>query len=597
MSTQPTVDYDSLAKQNGAISGPQVDYDALARQHGATSSESAHNSPDPNAAVISAYHPTWVDRLRDALPIVDRIQTGLSGPATSNLGALAKPLPGMSDERAVAPERLMTASEQQAHPIATGVGEFSGGMTTPGNLLMMGMSGGLGGIRGVAGKVIPRVASGVLSAQTLRGVYDEVPDFRAAIDRGDASEAQRIFTHIALGTAMAAFGIQHAATGQPSELGTSGVGQKTYDTYRQAGEQFSKLRNRGDTLNTISEGATGLYNSIRQSLLTHQEVLKDDGVKTIQAAIDADKGALMNSNRGSIPTAKVVAEAAKVLDATDYQMKPGERTLFSRIVNQPEMTLEEAKLMRTAVGRLAFGRSSVTPEAKAVFTTAYNELGEGMKGRIQELQGTTRPYEHYNNQLRASFELNQGIAGEMTENLQGQDRHAAIAKMSKFANANLSEIQEQMQKIGLAKESADLAKAQKYARSLLGAHDVANGKYMSGVYRLFMQNPKQAWPGIAVMMAAHGMGIPFPGPQIAGAMAAAGNIGLRARSEAGRIGQELKTNLPDEYFRTRTQAEAPETFTYNNPDEGWTPSPTSPSGDITPAEKAKQINRVRRIKR
>jgi hypothetical protein len=91
-----------------------------------------------------------------------------------------------------------------------------------------------------------------------------------------------------------------------------------------------------------------------------------------------------------------------------------------------------------------------------------------------------------------------------------------------------------------------------------------------------MQNPKEAWPGLAVMVAAHGMRLPFPGPQIAGAIVASGHIGTRARGEAARVGQELKDTLPPEYFRTRTQAESPETFAYKNPDEGWSgPSPSA----------------------
>jgi hypothetical protein len=84
-----------------------------------------------------------------------------------------------------------------------------------------------------------------------------------------------------------------------------------------------------------------------------------------------------------------------------------------------------------------------------------------------------------------------------------------------------------------------------------------------------MQNPKEAWPGLAVMVAAHGMRLPFPGPQIAGAIVASGHIGTRARGEAARVGQELKDTLPPGYFRTRTPAESPETFAYKNPDEGW----------------------------
>jgi hypothetical protein len=528
-------------------------------------------------ATIGAYNPSFGQRLSDFVqPFMEHVRVGGNA----------------RDERLLAPEALMTPQQQQAHPMVAGAADIAGGMTSGSNLALMGASGGLGEIPGVAGKVIPSVASAVFSAQTLRGAYDELPEFRAAWKRGDWQQAERTGTHILLGAVMAGIGVKHAATGESVPTTEGPVKNSLYEGYRRTGQYFDNLRKKSVTLNTISESATGVYNSVRQDLITHQEALRNDGSRTIQDAITADKAALMNTNRGSIPTAKVVGEAAKMLDATGYEMKPAERTLFNRILNQPEMTLEEAKLVRTAVGRAAFGRSSLAPEAKAVFSTAYKELGEGMKARIQELQGTTRPYEHYNNQFNTSFELEDGIAGEMMQSLQGQDRHAAMPKLEKFSDANLDEIQEQMKKIGLDQQSRSLEKAQAHARSLVGAYGVGNGKYMSGIYRLFMQNPKQAWPGLAVMTVAHGMRLPFPGPQIAGAIVATGHIGTRARGEAARIGQELKSTLPPEYFRTRTEAETPETFTYKNPDEGWGGGP-SEAPENPQAAKAAAIKRIK----
>jgi ribosome assembly protein YihI (activator of Der GTPase) len=56
-----------------------------------------------------------------------------------------------------------------------------------------------------------------------------------------------------------------------------------------------------------------------------------------------------------------------------------------------------------------------------------------------------------------------------------------MPKMDKFADANLDEIQEQMQKLGLTQQSKSLGKAQSHAKSLAGAYDVNNGKYVSGI--------------------------------------------------------------------------------------------------------------------
>ena len=628
MGSTQTIEYDALARQYGALSSSpaaappaqptQIDYDALARQHGAISSTPAQpavthfrpNIPADEEQHAGVYHPDFSDRIARALPIIDRIKQAVpalqrlmepsstwSSIATpSNLEVMQKPRPGMSDERAVAPEQLMTPEERQHHPILTGVGEVAGGLTTPGNMLLTATSGGLGKVPGVAGKVLPRVASGVFSALQLRDIYREVPECKAAIDRGDVSEAERIFTHITLGAAMAALGIKHAASGEslPTTEGpVSGpLARGVVEGYRALGQQFSKLKSKSLNMDHISEAGTGLYNSIRQDLITHQEALRNDGGKTIRDAINADKAAPMNSNRGAIPTASVVGEASKVLDATQYDMKPAERAVFRDLANRPELTLEQAKTLRTQIGRIAFGRSSLAPEARAVFTTASDELGEGMKDRIQDLQGTAKPYEHYNDQFKASFELNKGIAGEMLDNLQGQDRHAAMPKLEKFTQANLKELQEQMRKIGLTEQASRLDKSKQQAASLSGAYDAANGKYMQGIYRLAMQNPAQAVPGLFTMMAMHGLKLPFPLPQLGGTWAPSKYIARKAGAAAYQTSAELHETLPEEYFRTRTQVHEPTTYTYANPDEGWTqPSPTG--GSNPEASKAMQIKQAK----
>jgi hypothetical protein len=171
---------------------------------------------------------------------------------------------------------------------------------------------------------------------------------------------------------------------------------------------------------------------------------------------------------------------------------------------------------------------------------------------------------------------------------------ASIPKMDKFAAANLTELQEQIKKSGLNVQANRLGKSKEHANALSGAYDVANGKYASGIYRLLMQNPRESWPGFLVMMAGHGMKMPFPLPQITGAIVASGHIGRLARKRAANVTQELKATLPEEYFRTRTQAEEPETFTYKNPDDGWS---NSPAGEpMTPAEKAAAIRNVKRAR-
>jgi hypothetical protein len=95
-----------------------------------------------------------------------------------------------------------------------------------------------------------------------------------------------------------------------------------------------------------------------------------------------------------------------------------------------------------------------------------------------------------------------------------------MPRIDKFAAANLTARQDQMKKIGLNDQANRLEKAKKH---LSGAYDVANGKYAAGIYKLLMQNPRESWPGFLFMMAAHGMKLPFPLPQIAGAVTASGH--------------------------------------------------------------------------
>jgi hypothetical protein len=352
MGDTQTIDYDALARQNGAISSHpgQIDYDSLARQSGAISSVSpstAGNAPvgsstiDPhgsfqiptpgltgNATIspqqvpgtgnMSAWTPGFWDRVKGALPILDRIQAGVSGPAGTNLEALAKPAPETSDERAVAPEQVMTSSEREAHPILTGAGEFAGGMTTPQNALLTGMT------MGPLPAALARPMGGIFSAQMLRGAYQEWPEFRQAVDDKRWSEVERLATHMVLGATMAAIGARQAVKGETP-----------YERYSETGRQFAQLKRQYQSKTGIEANGVGLYNKIRETLAAHQAVLQADGARTIQDAINADKAALMNTNRGSISTSDAVAEAAKKLVDTDYSMKPAERTLFNKLGQCP----------------------------------------------------------------------------------------------------------------------------------------------------------------------------------------------------------------------------------------------------------------------
>jgi len=106
--------------------------------------------------------------------------------------------PIISPERGlVAPQNLMTESEQRQHPILTGLGQLGEGLTTPENLAILAGTAGFGelpaGMR--AG------LSAYFAAQMAKGATDYGVQGWKAYKRGDNEEAQRLWT-LAAGSAV-----------------------------------------------------------------------------------------------------------------------------------------------------------------------------------------------------------------------------------------------------------------------------------------------------------------------------------------------------------------------------------------------------------
>src|SRR5262249_27113601 len=97
----------------------------------------------------------------------------------------------------------------------------AGGLTTPGNLALIGGTGGLGEAEGTANAVFSRLLSAGFGAQSLYSAYREVPALRKAMDAGDYSEAERIATHVVLNTGLGVLAAKHAATGKAAITGRS----------------------------------------------------------------------------------------------------------------------------------------------------------------------------------------------------------------------------------------------------------------------------------------------------------------------------------------------------------------------------------------
>ena len=147
------------------------------------------------ATAIGAYTPGIMDRIRAMI--------GAKAPEGSVMANLTQQVGTRGTPQLIAPEAAMTPLEQFQHPVATGVLKTTGSLTTPGNILMLAGSGGLGSLPGAAGRIVPRLVSAGFAASMIKGIYDRVPDLRnqvnaynAAAARGDKDTTDRLESSI-----------------------------------------------------------------------------------------------------------------------------------------------------------------------------------------------------------------------------------------------------------------------------------------------------------------------------------------------------------------------------------------------------------------
>lgn len=336
---------------------------------------------------------------------------------------------------------------------------------------------------------------------------------------------------------------------------------------------------RATSLNEVTKAGAGVYQGKIQPLIqTLRGAIQNEGANTIQQAIEADKKATTVQGRGTISPSTAVAESAMAIEQTGHQPSAQTRTLLNRLNNSSFLTLEDAKNLRSDFGSAA-SKADRGGQAKLgkVLWTAYDELGEGMKGRIKELQGTTEPFEHYNNEFKAYYELNKGIAGSMQDSI--MDRHEAIPKLKEFRDADLTEIKAQGKKYGMDPTKFD--EAQQNARAVAAAHDSLSGKMSKSVYRLALGGGVAGATAISVYAAAHGAGLYGLAPLLGASYVASKVAGVPDQMETGRLLRKLGVD-PDK-FQVRTQVEGPKSFTYPDQDQvysapsGGSGAPTSPS--------------------
>jgi hypothetical protein len=201
-------------------------------------------SPSFGGATISPRVPSLWDRVEamigGAAPSGSAIaratqQQGVTTPSDIAI-ARGEAKPQQGNIALIAPELAMTPTEQQEHPILTGFGQFTHGLTTPQSMMTILMSGGFGELAaaGKAGasadmmaravKLAPQLASLGFSAQMIKGIYNQIPEFKNAWDTGNSGEILRLGTLALLSSAFAAHAAQHGITGETGAPAT-GMGR------------------------------------------------------------------------------------------------------------------------------------------------------------------------------------------------------------------------------------------------------------------------------------------------------------------------------------------------------------------------------------
>lgn len=116
------------------------------------------------------------------------------------------------DMQLMSPEALMTAGEQEKHPMLDETGKFFGQLTTPQNVMMALGLGGAGKLPGLARPVVGLLTSIGFGAPVIQQATEELPEFKDAMlgkgkyadmpDEDRAHAAERILTRTVWGAAM-----------------------------------------------------------------------------------------------------------------------------------------------------------------------------------------------------------------------------------------------------------------------------------------------------------------------------------------------------------------------------------------------------------
>lgn len=521
-----------------------------------------------------------------------------SAVSTSSASGFYIPSVGLGYNKAIVPQEPAASWTEYPKEIAQGIGRGAKNIVT-----------------GVGEAMKPRDPSEVKWGPTGRLIGHVIGDTATGLETAAKAGAEAYGRGEGLGSSVltgmenlpfVGGAVQHAEQGGPkmfspqafgatAELGTYAVAPKVTSRLVQGAvdlpSEINAFTRRATSMNEVTKAAAGVYQrEVQPPIQKLQAAVKEEAARTIQQVIEADKA----SGEANISGAPVLAEVTKAMEETGHNPTTGTQALLNRLrsadqvnplVDQtarayykktwgdltpsqqadlgrmlPEdirpkadgggLSLEDAKNLRSDIGAAA-SKAKDARTAKVLWT-AYNELGNGMASRIEELTGSRKPFDHYNNEFKAYYELNKGVTGSMQDGI--ADRHDAVPKLREFATADVTEIKDMMKKYGLRPEELD--RAQKSAKAVTAAFDSVGGKFNRSLYRVVLSGgTTSAGAALAIYLVARGAGLYGLAPLLLSTFVASRVAGEEPRIETGTILRRL--GVDPEAFQVRTPVEGP----------------------------------------
>jgi hypothetical protein len=345
----------------------------------------------------------------------------------------------------ISPESAMTPSEQRNHPVATGLAEVAGGLTTPESVALLAGTGGLGELPGAAA-MVPRLLSAGFGAQSVYAAATKYPEIKAAISRGDTPEVERLLTHVVADLGVAALAGRHALKGEA--VPASDPETRPIESTSPLGENLSHDAEPAPDVRVVDSGAA------KDHLVDKDTVHKGD-VQPIspQEDVEGDASAsVRNSDVAElrVPTARIVND--------DHVP----------VVSQNEMLAEQIQQMVNNSGelsKLGIDPATInTPEdVDAMLEKAADHIGSNLDPRASAVIG-------FEEQKQLASELGMTVE-ELLSRKSGQAFNAeqAVAARALLNSSGLRTLQIARSVVNDPSTAADLPKALAQHQSILNA--------------------------------------------------------------------------------------------------------------------------------